>query len=50
MSDWLFTRRPKWLGRLAMWWFNTESLPMPRGWAPVVLGIALGSRGHRVEP
>lgn len=49
MTDWLFAHRPGWLGTAAMWWFRNEWLPMPGSWAPHVLGIALGSRGHRVR-
>lgn len=46
MMDWLFAHRPRWAGRIAMWWFATEGLPMPASWAPHVLGIGLGSRGR----
>lgn len=46
--DWLFRHRPRWLGRLAMAWFDSH-LPMPASWAPHVLGLALGSRGHRMR-
>jgi hypothetical protein len=49
MIDWLFRNRPKWLGRLAMAWFEDGRLPMPAAWAPYVLGLGLGSRGHRVK-
>ena len=50
MIDWLFTHRPAWLGRLAGWlvWGLDERVPLP-GWAvPHLVGLQLGSRGHRV--
>jgi hypothetical protein len=46
----VYRKRPRWLGRLAMWWFDNEWVPMPRSWAPHVLGLGLGRKGHRVKP
>ncbi len=48
MTDRLLAHRPKWLGRLAMWWYKHDGLPIPRSWMPHVLGLALGRRGHRL--
>jgi hypothetical protein len=44
---WLFKHRPEWVGKLAIWYFDS-GLWMPYHWPPYVLGIGLASSPHRV--
>jgi hypothetical protein len=51
MIDWLFRRRPAWLGRFAgfLVWGLDERIPLPTWSVPYLVGLQLGRQGHMVK-